>query len=113
MDSLIRFGTILACCFAGAVAQAQTIPALKPGVTVWVYDTGEEMRELPVLVDGQTPNVSADFDTIDFSTPWESTYGTPLAEHYVGHAWGRMVISTGGTYEFRLTSDDGAKWFLG
>jgi len=111
MDSLIRFGAILACCFAGAVAQ--TTPAMKPGVTVWVYETGEEMRELPVLVDGQTPNVSADFDTIDFSTPWESTYGAPLAEHYVGHAWGRMVIATGGTYEFRLTSDDGAKWLLG
>ena len=110
MDALIRFSAILACCFASALAQT---PALKPGVTVWVYETGEEMRELPVLVDGQTPTVSADFDTIDFSSPWASTYGAPLAELYIGHAWGRMVIATGGTYEFRLTSDDGAKWFLG
>ena len=110
MDALIRLGAALACCFASVMAQT---PALKPGVTVWVYETGAEMRELPVLVDGQTPTVSADFDTINFSTPWDSTYGAPVAEHYIGHAWGRMVIATGGTYEFRLTSDDGAKWFLG
>ncbi|MES2440001.1 MAG: family 16 glycoside hydrolase [Verrucomicrobiota bacterium] len=112
MDSLIRIGTIITCCFAGASALAQT-PALKPGVTVWLYETGEEMRELPVLVDGQTPSISADFNTVDFTGPWASTYGAPLAEHYVGHAWGRLTIATGGTYEFRLTSDDGAKWFLG
>lgn len=110
MDSLIRIGAISACCLAGAWAQT---PALKPGVTAWLYETGEEMRELPVLVDGQTPTVADDFGAIDFSGPWASTYGAPLAEHYIGHAWGRMTIATGGTYEFRLTSDDGAKWFLG
>ena len=92
--------------------RAQT-PVMKPGVTVWLYETGEEMRELPLLVDGQTPTVSNDFDEIDFSGAWETTYGAPLSDHYVGHAWGQMEITTGGTYEFRLTSDDGAKWFLG
>ncbi|MBB5353604.1 hypothetical protein HNR46_003865 [Haloferula luteola] len=88
-------------------------PAMKPGVTVWLYETGEEMRELPILVDGQTPTVSADFQTIDFEGAWDTTYGEVLDEFYVGHAWGQMVIETGGTYEFRLTSDDGARWFLG
>ncbi|WP_193210783.1 family 16 glycoside hydrolase [Luteolibacter marinus] len=106
------FHLMIAGALACGLARAQG-PALKPGVTVWLYETGEDMRELPVLVDGQTPTVSADFQTIDFSGAWDTTYGAPLADHYVGHAWGRMTISTGGTYEFRLTSDDGAKWFLG
>lgn len=116
MDTMKRTRTTIAATVAswmlGAAASAQT-PALKPGVTVWLYETGEEMRELPILVDGQTPTVSEDFQTIDFSGEWATTYGAPLTEHFVGHAWGRMTITTGGTYEFRLTSDDGAKWFFG
>ncbi len=110
MDSLIRIVTGWICLAMAALAQT---PALKPGVTAWLYEIGEEMRELPILVDGQTPSVSADFETVDFTGSWESTYGPPLAEYYFGHAWGRLTIETGGTYEFRLTSDDGAKWFLG
>jgi hypothetical protein len=97
---------------ASATLSAQT-PALKPGVTVWLYEIGEEMRELPVLVDGQTPNVSDDFAAVDFSGPWTTTYGAPLENHYLGHAWGYLQIETAGTYEFRLTSDDGAKFFIG
>ena len=58
MDSLIRIGALWACFAAAALAQT---PAMKPGVTVWIYETGEEMRELPILVDGQTPSISADF----------------------------------------------------
>lgn len=92
--------------------QAQ-VPALKQGVTVWVYEIGEEMRELPILVDGQTPTVSADFTNLNFSGSWATTYGSSLSQYYLGHAWGRLNISTGGTYEFRLTSDDGAKFFIG
>ncbi len=98
---------------AGVSQLSAQSPALKPGVTVWLYETGEEMRELPVLVDGQTPNISADFPTVDFTGPWASTYGAPLENHYLGHAWGYLRIETGGTYEFRLTSDDGAKFFIG
>lgn len=97
---------------ASSTLSAQS-PALKPGVTVWLYEIGEEMRELPVLVDGQTPNVSNDFASVDFSGAWSTTYGAPLENHYFGHAWGYLQIATAGTYEFRLTSDDGAKFFIG
>lgn len=98
---------------AASVSLSAQTPALKPGVTVWVYEIGEEMRELPILVDGQTPNVSNDFAAVDFAGGWETSYGSSLESHYLGHAWGRLVIETGGTYEFRLTSDDGAKFFIG
>jgi hypothetical protein len=106
------FTTGLAALAASSTLSAQS-PALKPGVTVWLYEIGEEMRELPVLVDGQTPNVSDDFAAVDFSGPWAAAYGAPLENHYFGHAWGYLQIGTGGTYEFRLTSDDGAKFFIG
>lgn len=94
--------------FTGASAQT-----MKPGVTTWVYELGAELRELPVLVDGQTPNVAGDHDTIDFTGSWPSIYGTPVSQYYLGHVWGKIVIPAGGTYEFRLTSDDGAKFFIG
>ena len=97
---------------ASSTLSAQS-PALKPGVTVWLYETGEEMRELPMLVDGQTPNISDDFAAVDFSGPWATTYGAALENHYFGHAWGYLRVESAGTYEFRLTSDDGAKLFIG
>lgn len=111
MKTLLQLGVIFSWC-VGTIASAQT-PAMKPGVTVWLYDIGTPMRELPILVTGQTPNVSADFAAVDFTGGWETTYGAPLEENYFGHAWGRLKIETGGTYEFRLTSDDGAKFFVG
>lgn len=86
---------------------------MKPGVTVWIYDLGQDLRALPRLVDGQTPNAAADYPALDFTGAWPSMYGAPIGERYLGHAWGRIIIPTSGTYEFRLTSDDGAKFFVG
>ncbi|MDB6076477.1 MAG: hypothetical protein JWO82_224 [Akkermansiaceae bacterium] len=89
--------------YCGALTLLSVLPvcaqvkAMKPGVTVWLYETGEEMRELPILVDGQTPNVSDDFAAIDFSGQWHTTYESPLLNYYVGHAWGALKIETGGT----------------
>src|SRR5690606_29503574 len=87
----MMFRTIFTVGAIAAVAplpsSAQT-PAMKPGVTVWLYETGEEMRELPVLVDGQTPNVSNDYPAVDFSDPRATTYDEPLTDRYYGHAWG-------------------------
>ncbi|MES2475031.1 MAG: family 16 glycoside hydrolase [Verrucomicrobiota bacterium] len=87
--------------------------AMKPGVTAWIYELGEELREVPVLVTGQTPNVAGDFPAVDFTGSWPSIYGAPVAEYYLGHVLGRIVVPTSGTYEFRLTSDDGSKFFIG
>ncbi|MBK1882142.1 DUF1080 domain-containing protein [Luteolibacter pohnpeiensis] len=87
--------------------------AMRPGVTVWVYELGEELRELPLLVDGQTPNVSGYYPAVDFSGAWETIYNSSLEQYYLGHAWGNLIVETGGTYTFRLTSDDGAKFYIG
>ncbi|MES2922992.1 MAG: family 16 glycoside hydrolase [Verrucomicrobiota bacterium] len=87
--------------------------AMKSGVTVWVYELGQELREVPVLVDGQTPNSAGDYPAMDFTGSWASIYGAPVSQYYLGHALGRLVVPVSGTYEFRLTSDDGAKFFVG
>lgn len=89
--------------------------AIKPGVTAWVYDVESNLTELPVMVAGQTPNVAVDLDAIDFSGPWQPPAGSgdPLIEEsYVGLAWGWLTIPATGTYEFRLTADDGARFYF-
>ncbi|GAA5125802.1 hypothetical protein GCM10023212_28240 [Luteolibacter yonseiensis] len=88
-------------------------PAMKPGVTVWVYELGQSLREIPVLVDGQTPNAAEDYPAVDFTGSWPTGYGAPVSQYYLGHVWGKLVVPVSGTYEFRLTSDDGAKFFVG
>ncbi|NQX02498.1 hypothetical protein HQ447_17710, partial [bacterium] len=89
--------------------------AMKPGVTAWVFDVESNLTELPVVVAGQTPNVAVDLDAIDFSGPWQPPAGSgdPLiGESYVGLAWGQLTIPATGTYEFRLTADDGARFYF-
>ncbi len=87
------------------------VPAMKPGVTAWVYETGEPMDRLGILVAGQTPNYSDDHLEIDFSGSWETSYGT-LSQYYIGLIWGQINASVAGTYQFRVTSDDGARFFI-
>ncbi len=96
-----------------ALSPRAAAQAMKSGVTVWLYELGESLREIPVLVDGQTPNAAGDFPAVDFTGSWASIYGAPISQYYLGHAWGKIVVPTSGTYEFRLTSDDGAKFFVG
>ncbi len=95
-----------------AIAAAQ---ARKAGVTAYIYDVESNLSQLPVVVAGQTPNVSGDFSSIDFSQPWlpqGESGDAPMAETYIGLTWGWLTIPTTGTYEFRLTADDGARFFF-
>lgn len=88
---------------------------MKSGVTAWIYDVESNLTELPVVVAGQTPNVATDLDSIDFSQPWQPPEGSgdPLIEEsYIGLAWGWLTIPVTGTYEFRLTADDGARFYF-
>ncbi len=98
--------------FCSEIVVAQ---AMKPGVTAWVYNVESNLTELPVVVAGQTPNVAGDHDSIDFSQPWQPPAGSGdslIDESYVGLVWGWLIIPTAGTYEFRLTADDGARFYF-
>ena len=102
---------LLALMMPGVVA-AQ---AMKPGVTAWIYDVESNLTGLPVVVAGQTPNVAVDVDGIDLSQSWEPPAGSgdsTIGESYVGLVWGWLTVPVTGTYEFRLTADDGARFYF-
>lgn len=106
------FLLLLALCGLPAAVTAQV---MRPGVTVWVYDVSGTLNELPVVAAGQTPNVAGDHPNIDFTSPWQPPSGSDdplIAESYIGLAWGWLTIPSAGTYEFRLTADDGARFYF-
>lgn len=104
------FHFVLGLAFGLAVTPevAGEAPAMKDGGTVWVYEIGVPMTQLPTLVASQTPNYYNDHPEIDFTGSWNSPYGE-MSQFYYGHIFGNIKIPVGGTYEFRVTSEDGAK----
>ncbi|MGD9690116.1 MAG: family 16 glycoside hydrolase [Phycisphaerales bacterium] len=83
-----------------------------PGVTVWVYDLGEELRRRPTIAPGQTPNVYSLAPQIRFEGAWPlpEGQGEPLKEFFAGEVRGWLNIdeATRGVHQFRLECDDGA-----
>lgn len=102
--------------------------AMQDGVTLWLYDLRnpvpaepQPITSMPLLnPPGQTPNLYAvysgpDLSNVDFTGPWTSPYasGPPdLVSYLYGRIWGNIKFPTAGTYEFRLTSRDGSKFFI-
>ena len=105
--------------------------AMQDGVTLWLYDirdanpaAQQPITSMPSLnPPGQTPNLYAvfsgpDLANIDFTGPFTSPYaaGSPptpdLSEYLYGRIWGNIKFPEVGTYEFRLTSQDGSKFFI-
>jgi hypothetical protein len=90
-----------------ASAQAD-IPPQEPGVTMRVFDVQVPLTDYCRLKPGQTPNVDKLMPTIDWST--SSDFG--LADRFVTEVSAYLTVSAAGTYGFRLTSDDGARFLL-
>ncbi|GAA1013909.1 hypothetical protein Aple_082170 [Acrocarpospora pleiomorpha] len=87
-------------------AQARAaVPPQEPGITLRTYDVQVELSKLCTLKPGQTPNVDKLMSTID----WTSDADFGLVDMFVTEAIGNISIATAGTYEFRLTSDDGSR----
>ncbi|RPF20256.1 family 16 glycoside hydrolase [Myceligenerans xiligouense] len=96
---------------AGAVpvaAAADDLPPQEPGVTLRTYDVARDISELCTLRSGQTPNVDQLKPTIDYST--EADFGT--GDRFIAHALANLSVPADGTYEFRLTSDDGSRLLI-
>ncbi|MET0237784.1 MAG: family 16 glycoside hydrolase [Kibdelosporangium sp.] len=90
-----------------ASAQAD-IPPQEPGVTMRVFDVQVPLTDYCKLKPGQTPNVDKLMPTID----WSSSADFGIVDRFVTEVSAYLTISTAGTYGFRLTSDDGARFLL-
>lgn len=92
---------------AVAPSASYAVPAGdEPGVTMRAYQLGQPISELCTLKAGQTPNVDLLKQTIDWRTP--ADFGG-LQDNFVVEALATLSVETTGTYEFRLTSDDGSR----
>lgn len=78
---------------------------LMPGLALRLYDVGEPMDALPMLVAGQTPNVSTVTPTVDLR---DADFGG-LKDRFLAVLTGWLRVPEGGEYTFRLTSDDGSR----
>ncbi len=93
----------------GLVPHVQS-PPREPGVSMRLYYIGENMSVVPILMPSQTPNYSVVISKIDLRGPGD--FGGFESQFYV-QITGFLNIKTGGEYEFKLTSDDGSRMFLG
>ncbi|RSM88037.1 DUF1080 domain-containing protein [Kibdelosporangium aridum] len=90
-------------------ASAQpAIPPQEPGVTMRVFDVQVPLNDYCKLKPGQTPNVDKLMPAID----WSSNADFGIADRFVTEVSAYLHVSTAGTYDFRLTSDDGARFLL-
>src|SRR5690606_13013907 len=92
---------------AGTAATDPTRPQ-EPGVTMRVFDVQVPLEDYCTLKPGQTPNVDRLMPTID----WRTVDDFGFADRFVTEVTGYLDAPEAGTYEFRLTSDDGARLLL-
>src|SRR5690242_10999360 len=79
------------------------VPPQQPGVTLRTYDLQTGRDAICTLKPGQTPNVDKLMATVNFSTA--ADFG--LEDQFQAEVIANLNIATAGTYQFRLTSDDG------
>lgn len=91
-----------------APSQAAAIPPQQPGVTLRVFDVQTALSRLCNLKPAQTPNVDKLMPTIN----WTATTDFGLGDQFVSEVTGYVNITTAGTYNFRLISDDGSRLWL-
>ncbi len=86
--------------------------ALTPGVTVRVWDLGEDpLDRLPTVTEGQNSNYYAVHDQIDFKDGFKND-DEDLKDRFAGEVRAWIKIEQKGGYTFRLTCDDGAELYV-
>ncbi|ALG11942.1 family 16 glycoside hydrolase [Kibdelosporangium phytohabitans] len=81
------------------------IPPQQPGVTLRVFDIQTDLDKLCTVKAGQTPNVDKLMPVID----WSGTADFGVNDRFVSEVTGNIDVAAAGTYQFRLTSDDGSR----
>ncbi|HEU5242746.1 MAG TPA: PA14 domain-containing protein, partial [Ornithinibacter sp.] len=99
--------TTVAASLAAVAPSASAVPAGdEPGLTMRAFQLGQGISELCTLKPGQTPNVDQLKQVIDWDAP--DDFGG-LQDNFVVEALAHLSVETSGTYQFRLTSDDGSR----
>lgn len=95
---------------APAAVQPATDPTRpqEPGVTLRVFDVQVPLDEYCTLKPGQTPNIDKLMPTVD----WRTAADFGLTDRFVTEVTGYLNVPNAGTYDFRITSDDGARLLL-
>lgn len=104
--ALIRLPMLVLICL-GASAQDESNPT-EPGVTFRIYEVLQSPESIPTIAGDQTPNHDALHTALDFPNEAFSVARTP----YVTHVIGQLLIPEPGSFDFRLTSDDGSRLTL-
>src|SRR5699024_3029837 len=84
------------------------LPEQEPGVTLRTFQLGRDPGAVCELNPGTTPNVDKLMPTIDWST--DADFG--LSDNFLTHALANLHVEADGSYEFRMTNDDGAILYL-
>lgn len=89
---------------------AQAPSSGEPGALVRLYDVGRTMTRIYAPVDGEPANLCRIAPVIDLA----STRGdfAPMQDRFVTEVIATLMIEESGEYQFRLTCDDGARFFL-
>ena len=93
----------------GSLSYTGSAIAYESGLTFRLYDIQQNMDQLYPLVPGQTPNVDQKRSSIDWST---SADFAGYTAQFLVECFASLNIPTAGSYEFRLTSDDGSELWL-
>jgi hypothetical protein len=103
MMAMVVAGAVM----GGSIGQAPP-PGMQldPGVTLRVYHVDEDLAAIPKLVAEQTPNFDELRPTIDFRD--DAGFGK-VAASFLSVVSGWVIAGAAGEYEFKLTSDDGAR----
>lgn len=105
----VVISTMFYCALLLTTDQSQ---ARMPGVTVRVWDLGEEpLVRLPTVTEGQNANYYAVHPDINFRDGFKSD-DEDLKDRFVGEVRAWINVPESGGYTFRLTCDDGAELYL-
>lgn len=78
--------------------------SFEAGATFRLYEVGRGMSELPLLIDGQTPNVDRLVPKLDFGK--DGFFG--FKDHFYVEVTAQINVPSTGDVAFRLSSDDGS-----
>ena len=85
------------------IVQAEDTPARLPGLTMRVYEVGQDMHQVPRLVEGQAPNINRPLHAIDLR---DTDFG--FSDFFYVEIDGYLRVDRPGRYTFHLSSDDGS-----
>lgn len=102
-----RIAIVAALCFIFIVPHAAVASEFDQGVTFRAYQVEGDIASVPVLAPNQTPNIDLLLPTISITSGDFNPLQAPIVAKV--HAYLEVLE---GEYTFRLTSDDGAKFYL-